>query len=95
MPELYGLSEDDVRRIYAKINAHDVVLKSLMLLIFDDVGPTEYVVLRDQIMELADQLQTNPNDRNREFSNQGRVDTLEFVAEIIHYPLSLPTDSGD
>lgn len=78
-----AITERDLRRIYAKINAHECVIRALVTVLADaaDDKARAFEALRSDAMERADVLQRSSNSLNPDFVDEGRLETVAFVAE--------------
>jgi hypothetical protein len=77
------LHEDDIRRLYAKLNAHEVMLQAVLFALAGNTQDEAHALddLRQVAMELGDTLHKRTGDPNSEFAEQGRIETLEFIAQ--------------
>lgn len=75
------ISNKDWRLLYAKINAHEAILRILIhaLVGTADDPSAMFEQLRSIAMDEGDIFQVVTPDR--EFAEQGRLDTLRFIAE--------------
>ena len=78
-----SISEGDLRRIYAKMNAHDAIIRILIHTLVDSAEhPAElFEQLRSVTMDEGDILQRPEGNPNVEFIERGRLETLQFIAE--------------
>ncbi len=78
-----AVSEGDLRRIYAKLNAQDALIRILIHTLVDSAEhPTEFFEqLRSVAMDEGDILQRLEGNPNVDFIEQGRLETLQFIAE--------------
>lgn len=77
------IARGDLRRIYAIINAHECVIRA-MLRVLSAASENQADALelfRREAMERADILERPANSPNADFIDQGRVETVAFVAE--------------
>jgi hypothetical protein len=77
------LSEGDLRRTYAKLNAQDAIIRILIHTLVDSAeNPAElFEQLRSIAMDEGDILQRPEDNPNVDFIEQGRLETLRFIAE--------------
>jgi hypothetical protein len=77
------IAEGDLRRLYAKLNAHECLIRVLIHMLVDSAeNPSElFESLRSVTMEEGDSLVRTRGNPNVEFIEQGRIDTLTFIAE--------------
>jgi hypothetical protein len=80
---LVPISEDDLRRLYAKVNAQDAIIRILIHALVDSAdNPAEFFEqLRSVAMDEGDILQRVEGNPNVEFIEQGRLETLQFIAD--------------
>jgi hypothetical protein len=81
------ISEGDLRRLYAKINAHECLIKSLLrvMVASSEDAAKAFELFRSVAMEQADTLERQTEAPNAEFIDQGRVETVAFVAETFSW----------
>jgi hypothetical protein len=77
------VSEGDLRRIYAKLNAQDAIIRILIHTLVDSAeNPAKlFEQLRSVAMDEGDILQRSEGNPNIDFIEQGRLETLGFIAE--------------
>jgi hypothetical protein len=78
------IAEGDLRRLYAKINAHQCIIRAVVNTLADMVdNPNELMEsLRANAMEDADSLVRKTGSENVDFIDEGRLETLSFVADF-------------
>jgi len=81
------LAEEDLRRLYAKINAHEVMLRVAIRILANLADDPAHALeqMRTAAMECGDVLDRKKDDPNPEFTDLGRVETLEYLAESFRY----------
>jgi hypothetical protein len=77
-----GLAESDLRILYAKINAHEVLFRVILRSLANrSSNPAKALEkLRAEAMEEGDLLTRRTGDPNPEFASQGMLETLQFIA---------------
>jgi hypothetical protein len=75
------ISVADLRRLYAKINAHEAIVRSLIHVLVDSAEDPRsmFEQIRSVTMDEGDIFQVITPDR--EFAEQGRLETLQFIAD--------------
>jgi len=78
-----SMCEGDLRRVFAKMNAHEAIIRILIHTLVDSAEhPAElFEQLRSVAMNEGDILQRPEGNPNVEFIEQGRLETLQFIAE--------------
>jgi hypothetical protein len=81
------LANSDIRRLYAKLNAYEAILRAVIRSLADSsddpVEALEY--LRSTAMEEGDIMTRRPNDPNPELADEGMLETLHFIAQTFAY----------
>jgi hypothetical protein len=77
------LARSDIRLLYAKLNAHEAILRGIIRLLAESSDePSEALEsLRAAAMEEGDIMNRRPNDPNPDFAEQGALETLGFIAQ--------------
>jgi hypothetical protein len=77
------IATGDLRRLYAKIDAHESILRILIHAHVDSSeDPSEaFEMLRSVTMDEGEALATPRESPITEFIDQGRVETMAFIAE--------------
>ena len=78
------IHEDDLRRLYAKQNAQDILISVCLgaILQREDSPAAMLERLRVGALEMAERQRIAANDPNPEFAARGRVETLAMVAAV-------------
>ncbi len=76
------ITEGDLRRLYAKINAHEAIIRILIHTFVDSAeDPADlFEQIRSVAMDEGEMLERVPSNPNVEFIEQGRVETIAFIA---------------
>jgi hypothetical protein len=79
------ISETDLRRLYAKINAQDAILRACLrgLISIADDKAEAFEFFRSTAMDFADSLNQRDGDPNPDFTDEGRLETLTLVSEFL------------
>ena len=86
MPDEDGpvvIAKSDLRLLYAKINAQDALLQTIIRTLVDSSTDPSGTLesLRLAAMEAGDIMKRRKNDPNPELVDQGMLDTLSFIAQ--------------
>jgi hypothetical protein len=73
------LAESDVMMIYAKLNAHEAILRAIVRSLSGSDAMLE--VFRAAAMEEGDILKKPANDPNPEITDEGTIQTLKFIVQ--------------
>ena len=78
-----SISERDLRRLYAKLNAQEVIVRILIHAIVEtsDDPDEMFERLRSLTMEEGDILQSPSTSSDANFVEKGRLETLQFVSD--------------
>jgi len=74
--------EGDLRRIYAELNAHNCIIRSLLRVLTTGGTAQSLEAFRTEAMEEADTLGSGPRNPNKEFIEQGKIETLACVRDV-------------
>ena len=86
MPEnQVGIAESDLRLLYARINAHEAMIRALIRSVANSTrNPAKMLEkVRTLAMEEGDNFMRRPDDPNPEFTKQGMLETLQFIANTL------------
>jgi hypothetical protein len=83
--------EHDLLRLYAKLNAHEVILRALLSAIVEG-DAARFEEWRSAVMEQGDLLRRAKDDPNPDFVDAGRVETLAALALTLE---AVKPKSGD
>ncbi|MFY9762676.1 MAG: hypothetical protein WBE25_17030 [Xanthobacteraceae bacterium] len=77
------ITNGDLRRLYAKLNAHEAIVRVLIHTFVDSAEspPEMFEQIRSVTMDEGDVFEVAKNSPDREFAEQGRLETLRFIAE--------------
>lgn len=91
------IAESDLRGLYAKLNAHEAIIRILIHTLVDSSeNPVEiFEALRSVAMEEGEMFCRLDGNPNVEFIEQGRLETLGFIAETFFAVKAGRDDSGD
>ena len=77
-----GIDDEDLRRLYALLNAHEVILRVLLAaMVAGDAAMFEQ--WRFAIMEAGDQLRRGAGAPDVGFVDEGRLETLAMLARTL------------
>lgn len=81
---MYTMNNDDLLRLYAKLNAQDILISVCFgaILRRENDPATTLEELRIAALELAERQGVSENDPNPEFAENGRIETLRMVAAM-------------
>jgi len=80
---MYSMSDAELLRLYAKLNAQDVLINScLRAILRSDRDPAAaFEMIRAEALKIVKDRKVAENDPNPEFAESGRVATLLMVDE--------------
>lgn len=81
------ISAGDLRTIYAQLNAHYCILRSIVRTL-NSSNRSIFEKLRHEAMETADILTTPEKAPDKEFIEKGRIETLDWVRDFFAKALS-------
>jgi hypothetical protein len=92
-----SISEGDLRRLYAKVNAHEAMIRVLIHTFVDSaVDPAEmFEQMRSVTMDEGDVFRVPKNAPDVEFIERGRLETLQFIADTFAAVKAGRDDSAD
>jgi hypothetical protein len=81
--EPVGIAKSDLRLLYAKINAYEALLRTIMRALADssDDPVASLESLRSAAMEEGDVMTRRAKDPNPHFVGEGMLETLHFIAQ--------------
>jgi hypothetical protein len=82
-----GLAKSDLRLLYAKVNAHEALLRAIIRVLADssDDPDSTLEILRVVAMDEGDTMTRSKNTSDPEFDEQGMIETLGFIAGTFDY----------